>query len=165
MLVNAAAAASNRFIPKKQLSESAKPIAAINLSAIHRKGSAASKAEPETTESSQLLPVATSLEVEPSAIEESVSKTPLLCVVIDQVMDPQNLGAILRHCLFFGVDAVIMCDRNCAPVSPVACKVPNIFVNVWLMSNCLRLILPDFPLFISVFRCLYIANKISNETH
>lgn len=43
-------------------------------------------------------------------------------VALDQVMDPQNLGAILRSCFFFDVAGVVLCARNSAPLSPTVAK-------------------------------------------
>ena len=37
-------------------------------------------------------------------------------------LDPGNLGALLRTAFFFGVDAVAISNRNCAPFSPVTLK-------------------------------------------
>ena len=41
----------------------------------------------------------------------------LLICSVNQVMDPQNFGAIVRsaHCL--GVSGILACSRNCAPLS------------------------------------------------
>jgi tRNA G18 (ribose-2'-O)-methylase SpoU len=33
-------------------------------------------------------------------------------VALDEVQDPQNLGAILRNCYYFGATGVIVCGRN-----------------------------------------------------
>lgn len=41
---------------------------------------------------------------------------------LDGILDPGNLGAILRTAFFFGVDTVAISNRNSAPVSPVAIK-------------------------------------------
>ena len=43
-------------------------------------------------------------------------------VVIDGVQDPQNLGALMRSSLFFGVQGVVVSKRNSAPISPVVSK-------------------------------------------
>ena len=37
-------------------------------------------------------------------------------------VDPGNLGALLRTAYFFGVDAVAIATRNCAPLGPVTLK-------------------------------------------
>lgn len=45
------------------------------------------------------------------------------CVLaLDEVADPQNLGALLRSSYFFGVSQVVICSKNSSPLSPVASK-------------------------------------------
>ncbi|RKP35228.1 Alpha/beta knot methyltransferase, partial [Dimargaris cristalligena] len=43
-------------------------------------------------------------------------------LALDSIMDPQNLGSILRSAYFFGVDGVVVCSRNSAPLGPVVAK-------------------------------------------
>jgi len=43
-------------------------------------------------------------------------------LVLDQVADPQNLGAILRSALFLGAAGVLLSPKNCAPASAAASK-------------------------------------------
>ena len=43
-------------------------------------------------------------------------------IAMDQVSDPQNLGAILRSALFLGAAGVVVAQRNSAPLSPVVSK-------------------------------------------
>jgi hypothetical protein len=47
---------------------------------------------------------------------------PPLWLALDQVVDPQNFGAILRSAYFFGVDGVAVCARNSAPCSPAVSR-------------------------------------------
>jgi 23S rRNA (guanosine2251-2'-O)-methyltransferase len=45
-----------------------------------------------------------------------------IVIVLDEISDPQNLGAIARSAECAGAIALILPDRNSAPVSPVAVK-------------------------------------------
>lgn len=45
-----------------------------------------------------------------------------LWVALDEVMDPQNLGAIIRSSYFFGASGVVLCAKNSAPLSGVVSK-------------------------------------------
>ncbi|KAL8829001.1 MAG: hypothetical protein Q9191_002266 [Dirinaria sp. TL-2023a] len=45
-----------------------------------------------------------------------------IILLLDGILDPGNLGALLRTAYFFGVDAVAISTRNSAPLSPVALK-------------------------------------------
>jgi 21S rRNA (GM2251-2'-O)-methyltransferase len=45
-----------------------------------------------------------------------------LVVVLDQILDPQNLGAVLRSVNFLGATAVAITKRNSASLTPVALK-------------------------------------------
>ncbi|KAF9373957.1 hypothetical protein CPB97_000216 [Podila verticillata] len=47
---------------------------------------------------------------------------PPVWIALDEVVDPQNLGAILRTSMFMGVDGVIVCHKNSAPLSAVVAK-------------------------------------------
>jgi len=47
---------------------------------------------------------------------------PPVWLALDEVVDPQNLGAIMRTAMFMGVDGVIVCHKNSAPLSAVASK-------------------------------------------
>jgi tRNA G18 (ribose-2'-O)-methylase SpoU len=43
-------------------------------------------------------------------------------VFCDKITDPQNFGAILRSCLFFGVQAVFTGKKNHCPLNPTVSK-------------------------------------------
>ncbi|KAL1918870.1 uncharacterized protein VTP21DRAFT_2892 [Calcarisporiella thermophila] len=45
-----------------------------------------------------------------------------LWLALDEIQDPQNLGAILRTAHFFGIDGIVICSKNSAPLSPVVSK-------------------------------------------
>ncbi|XP_078446735.1 tRNA/rRNA methyltransferase (SpoU) family protein [Wolffia australiana] len=45
-----------------------------------------------------------------------------LWIALDEVMDPQNLGAVVRSAYFFGVEGVVLCAKNSAPLSGVVSK-------------------------------------------
>lgn len=45
-----------------------------------------------------------------------------VALLLDGVVDPGNLGAIIRSAYFLGIDAIILAGRNSAPLSPVTIK-------------------------------------------
>ena len=45
-----------------------------------------------------------------------------LLVALDEVQDPQNLGAVVRTCAAFGAQGVVLPRHHAAPLSAVACK-------------------------------------------
>ncbi|KAF9169319.1 hypothetical protein BGX20_010477 [Mortierella sp. AD010] len=53
---------------------------------------------------------------------KSRDNEPPVWIALDEVVDPQNLGAIMRTALFMGVDGVIVCHKNSAPLSAVVAK-------------------------------------------
>jgi len=70
----------------------------------------------------------------------SISKTkqqPLI-LILDEIADPHNLGAIIRSCDAFGVDGIIMKSRNQALVNMTVTKVSTgatDFVKIAQVSN------------------------------
>jgi 23S rRNA (guanosine2251-2'-O)-methyltransferase len=45
-----------------------------------------------------------------------------LIVALDQVQDPQNLGAVCRSAEVAGATGVVICERRAVAVTPAACK-------------------------------------------
>lgn len=58
-------------------------------------------------------------ELDPVSIEEEKNS---LWIALDEVQDPQNLGAIIRSAYFFGASGVVLCAKNSAPLSGVVSK-------------------------------------------
>jgi 23S rRNA (guanosine2251-2'-O)-methyltransferase len=55
-------------------------------------------------------------------LKELLATNPSLLVALDSIMDPQNLGAILRSAEVAGCDGAIVPDHRSAPLSPAAVK-------------------------------------------
>jgi len=53
---------------------------------------------------------------------EAASAPDALFVVLDQVEDPQNLGAVVRNCSVFGVTGLVVPRDHSSPLSPAASK-------------------------------------------
>ncbi|CAG9466791.1 unnamed protein product [Pedinophyceae sp. YPF-701] len=64
----------------------------------------------------------TNLETPPPAERAAGATRAPVWVALDEVTDPQNLGAVLRSAHFLGVDGVVICAKNSAPLSPVVSK-------------------------------------------
>ncbi|KTW28168.1 RNA methyltransferase, TrmH family, group 3 [Pneumocystis carinii B80] len=45
-----------------------------------------------------------------------------LWLFLDEIMDPMNMGAILRNAYYFGLNGVIISQKNSAPLSPTVNK-------------------------------------------
>lgn len=58
-------------------------------------------------------------ELDPVSTEEGKGS---LWIALDEVTDPQNLGAIIRSAYFFGASGVVLCAKNSAPLSGVVSK-------------------------------------------
>src|SRR3954470_4804151 len=61
-------------------------------------------------------------EVRAGAAVPAASGDPDLVVLLEDVQDPRNLGALLRVCEGVGVGRVMIRDRGSAPVSPTVAK-------------------------------------------
>ncbi|KAK9071251.1 hypothetical protein SSX86_009819 [Deinandra increscens subsp. villosa] len=55
-------------------------------------------------------------------LDRVVENVSPLWLALDEVMDPQNLGAIIRSAYFFGASGVVLCAKNSAPLSGVVSK-------------------------------------------
>ena len=55
-------------------------------------------------------------------LKELLDTNPTLLVALDSIMDPQNLGAILRSAEVAGADGAIVPEHRGAPLSPAAVK-------------------------------------------
>lgn len=63
-------------------------------------------------------------------LQKSIAnKKPPLFLVIDQIQDPRNLGAILRTAEGAGVDGVILTKRRTAPFSAIVAKTSSGAIN------------------------------------
>eukprot|EP01041_Mallomonas_annulata_P002969 gene2969-5828_t len=66
------------------------------------------------------------LRAAPLSFKNIVSMPPsetFKCILaLDEVWDPQNLGALLRTCHFLACDGVVVCAKNSAPLSPSVSK-------------------------------------------
>ena len=60
--------------------------------------------------------------LEPETFNAVAANTHGLLVVLDQITDPQNVGAVFRSAAAFGARAVIMQDRKAPPLFGTVCK-------------------------------------------
>jgi len=61
-----------------------------------------------------------------------------LWVALDQIHDPHNFGAILRSCLFFGVDGIVSLEKSSCPLTPAVSKTSSgalEFLNICITPN------------------------------
>ncbi len=74
-------------------------------------------------------------------IENSLASTefPIL-VILDDINDPQNLGAIARSCECSGVKGLILPERNSSPVTPAAVKASAGALNYLPVSKVVNMI-------------------------
>ncbi|GMP59644.1 hypothetical protein CsSME_00022853 [Camellia sinensis var. sinensis] len=59
-----------------------------------------------------------------------------LWVALDEVTDPQNLGAIIRSAYFFGASGVVLCAKNSAPLSGVVSKASAGSLELMELRSC-----------------------------
>lgn len=55
-------------------------------------------------------------------LKELLATNPTLLVALDSILDPQNLGAILRSAEVAGADGAVIPEHRSAPLSPAAVK-------------------------------------------
>ena len=58
----------------------------------------------------------------PEFLEKVLQKKKSIVVILDQIQDPRNFGAIIRSSECFGVDGIVMQDRNNAKVTETVVK-------------------------------------------
>ncbi|NXW84861.1 MRM1 methyltransferase, partial [Alopecoenas beccarii] len=58
----------------------------------------------------------------PDVGDEERPKPRLVWLVLEQIQDPMNLGAVLRSAYFLGVDRVVTSQRNSCPLTPTVSK-------------------------------------------
>jgi 23S rRNA (guanosine2251-2'-O)-methyltransferase len=64
-----------------------------------------------------------------------------LVVALDQISDPQNLGAVLRSAAFFGADGVLLLKNRSAELTPKVARIAvggAEFVDVFRVTNLAR---------------------------
>jgi 23S rRNA (guanosine2251-2'-O)-methyltransferase len=64
-----------------------------------------------------------------------------LVIALDQISDPQNLGAVLRSAAFFGADAVLLLKNRSAELTPKVARIAvggAEFVDVFRVINLAR---------------------------
>ena len=54
------------------------------------------------------------------SIEQLLKRNPSLLLILDEIVDPQNLGSLLRVAEVTGARGVIITERRSAPLSPAA---------------------------------------------
>lgn len=63
-------------------------------------------------------------------------ETAPLWIALDEVTDPQNLGAIIRSSYFFGAAGVVLCAKNSAPLSGVVSKASAGSLELMELRSC-----------------------------
>ncbi|NXG62828.1 MRM1 methyltransferase, partial [Hemiprocne comata] len=58
----------------------------------------------------------------PDLRDEESPNRQLIWLVLEQIQDPMNLGALLRSAYFLGVDRVVTSQRNSCPLTPTVSK-------------------------------------------
>ncbi|GMM37912.1 Mrm1 protein [Saccharomycopsis crataegensis] len=78
-----------------------------------------------------------------SEIEDSDGVCNPFGVLIDEVTDPHNLGAIIRSAYYLGADFVVVTAKNCAPLNSVVAKASSgalELMNIYSADNPMKFI-------------------------
>ncbi|KAL2821939.1 Alpha/beta knot methyltransferase [Aspergillus granulosus] len=75
---------------------------------------------PQTREEALVNGMNNQIPINPSFTQQQRRQPVVL--MLDGIVDPGNLGAIIRSAYYLGVDAVVFAGRNSAPLSPVTIK-------------------------------------------
>ncbi|NXO58084.1 MRM1 methyltransferase, partial [Aramus guarauna] len=67
----------------------------------------------------------------PDLGDEENPKQQLIWLVLEQIQDPMNLGALLRSAYFLGVDRVVTSQRNSCPLTPTVSKASSGAIEVF----------------------------------
>lgn len=76
-----------------------------------------SREEAAVNGTNDLLPI-----IQPPAVQGRSNERYPVALLLDGVVDPGNMGAIIRSAYFLGIDAIVFAGRNSAPLSPVTIK-------------------------------------------
>jgi 23S rRNA (guanosine2251-2'-O)-methyltransferase len=68
-------------------------------------------------------------------LKHLLATSPNLLIALDSIMDPQNLGAILRSAEVAGCDGAILPDHRSAPLSPAAVKASSGATELLRIAN------------------------------
>jgi len=76
------------------------------------------------------------LDVMPPVDALRSSRTWPIWLCLDEITDPQNLGAVLRTAFFLGADGVLICSKNSAPLSGVVSKASSGALEKMTVYSC-----------------------------
>lgn len=58
-----------------------------------------------------------------------------MVVALDEIWDPQNLGAVVRSSAFFGAQNILISAKNSSPLSPVVSRASAGLLEVYIANN------------------------------
>ena len=88
-------------------------------------------ASPLNCEKMDVLPPADS-----AAPSSTSSRSWPVWLCLDEITDPQNLGAVIRTAFFLGADGVLLCSKNSAPLSGVVSKASSGALEKMTVYSC-----------------------------